>query len=120
MEYEQLGVDAVLFGSYGIPESFQVALSAHAAINCIWISAATSAQEALKGPAGIIGPYRKWSSRSLEAEATCFTITVLDRNDPAYEIPLQKARRWLAEARLGDIYREEMVLDGRNKNRSDY
>lgn len=43
-EYEALGVDAVLFGSYGVPEYFQIALRAHAGLNCLWIAAATPAQ----------------------------------------------------------------------------
>ena len=44
-EYEQMGVDAVLFSSYGIPGRFQIALRAHAGLNCLWISAATDRKE---------------------------------------------------------------------------
>lgn len=120
MEYEQLGADAVLFGSYGIPEHFQIALRAHAGLNCFWISAATPAQEAHKGPAGIVGPDGVWSSRSLVSATSCFSMTVLDRNDPAYEIPLQKARPWRAKARLGSIYQEKTVMDERSQNKSAY
>ncbi|PVB59498.1 carbon-nitrogen hydrolase family protein [Labrenzia sp. 011] len=120
MEYERNGVDAVLFGSYGIPEYFQIALRAHAGLNCIWISAATPAQEAPNGPAGIVGPDGIWSSRSSENPISCFSMTVLDRSNPAYDIPLQKARPWRARARLGDIYQEKMVLDARSQNKSSY
>jgi predicted amidohydrolase len=48
-EYERLGVDAVLF-AHGIPPPSQIALQAHAALNCVWVGAATPAQAAVKGP----------------------------------------------------------------------
>jgi deaminated glutathione amidase len=119
-EYERLGADAVLFSSYGIPEHFQIALRAHAGLNCLWISAATPAQEAPNGPAGIIGPDGKWTARCPASPSSCYTVAVLDRDDPAYDIPLQKARPWRAKARLGEIYREKSVADIRSTKRSEY
>lgn len=120
MEYESLGVDAVLFSSYGIPGRFQIALQAHAGLNCIWISAATPAQKAIAGPAGIVGPDGKWVSQCVGADEPGFVTAVLDRNDPAYDIPLQKARPWRGKARQGDIYREKLPNDPRSKNRTSY
>lgn len=120
MEYERLGVDTVLFSSYGIPEHFQIALRAHAALNCLWISAATPAQKAHKGPAGIVGPDGKWATLCHASNDTSFIASVLDRHDPEYEIPLQKARPWRAKARLGEIYREKMATDDRSLNRDEY
>jgi len=120
IEYERLGVDAVLFGSYGIPEYFQIALRAHAGLNCVWISAATPAQEAPKGSAGIVGPDGKWSARCAESPETSFTVALLDRRDPSYDIPLQKARPWRAKARQGQIYRDKMVEDFRSQTRNKY
>ncbi|ASY58615.1 hypothetical protein SS05631_c37030 [Sinorhizobium sp. CCBAU 05631] len=51
-EYERLGVDAVLFSSYGSSPHFQIALQAYAGLNCVWIAAATPAQAAHEGPVG--------------------------------------------------------------------
>ncbi|KEQ08967.1 carbon-nitrogen hydrolase family protein [Pseudorhizobium pelagicum] len=119
-EYERLGVDAVLFSSYGIPEHFQIALRAHAGLNCIWISGATPAQKAAKGPAGIIGPDGSWVSRSPDVPDNSYALAVIDRNDPSFDIPLQKARPWRARAREGQIYRDKMVSDARSSSRSEY
>ncbi|GHA16796.1 hypothetical protein GCM10007989_09930 [Devosia pacifica] len=111
MQYEQLGVDAVLFASYGIPEQFQIALRAHASLNCLWIAAATPAQESPKGPAGIIGPDGNWAARCPAGNIATYTIATLDRGDPKYQIPLQKARPWRALARKGEIYRRSIGDD---------
>ena len=119
-EYERLGVDAVLFASYGIPGRFQIALRAHAGLNCIWISAATPAQKAAKGPAGIIGPDGKWVAQCPASPEAGLVTVEIDRNDPAYDIPLQKARPWRMRARQGDIYREKMADDPRSEDRSAY
>ncbi|OCP19683.1 MULTISPECIES: carbon-nitrogen hydrolase family protein [unclassified Ensifer] len=119
-EYERLAADVVLFSSYGIPEHFQIALRAHAGLNCLWISAATPAQKAPKGPAGIIGPDGKWSALCVASTTSCYVAAVLDRDNPAYDIPLQKARPWRKQARLGDIYREKIVNDPRSMDRKQY
>ena len=119
-EYANLGVDAVLFSSYGIAEYFQIALRAHAGLNCIWIGAATPVQKAAKGPAGVIGPDGKWVSQCPATPEPNLVTAVLDRDDPDYDIPLQRARPWRLKARQGDIYREKMVDDPRSANRSAY
>ncbi len=119
-EYERLGVDAVLFSSYGIPDYFQIALRAHAGLNCIWIGAATPVQKAHKGPAGIIGPDGKWATQCPAAAEPNLATTVLDRDNPVYDIPLQKARPWRRRARKGDIYREQIVDDPRSRERGGY
>lgn len=119
-EYANLGVDAVLFSSYGIAEYFRIALRAHAGLNCIWIGGATPVQKAAKGPAGVIGPDGKWVTQCPAAPEPSLAIAVLDRDDPDYDIPLQRARPWRLRARQGDIYREKMVDDPRSENRSGY
>ena len=119
-EYEHLGVDAVLFSSYGLPTRFQIALRAHAGLNCLWINAATPAQRAAQRPAGILGPDGKWIAQCQERPEPGFAVTVLNRDDPVYNIPLQKARPWRVRARQGDIYREKMTDDPRSGNRSAY
>lgn len=120
IEYEQIGADVVLFSSYGIPEHFQIALRAHAGLNCLWISAATPAQESHDGPAGIVGPDGKWAELCHVSNETGFVFSDLDRLDPKYDVALQKARPWRAMARAGEIYKEKMIEDSRSRNRSGY
>jgi predicted amidohydrolase len=119
-DYERMGVDGVIFSSYGLPSYFQIALRAHAALNCIWIGAATPAQKAGKGPAGVIGPDGEWIAQCAQTPEPGLVVASLDRNDPAYDIPLQKARPWRAKARQGHIYREKLVDDLRSHNRDEY
>jgi predicted amidohydrolase len=119
-DYERLGVDGVVFSSYGLPTRFQIALRAHAGLNCFWVSAATPAQRAAQGPAGILGPDGKWSAQCQPSPESGLAVTVLNRDDPAYDIPLQKARPWRIRARQGDIYRQNMTDDPRSGNRSQY
>lgn len=120
IEYERMNADIVLFASYGIPEHFQIALRAHAGLNCLWIAAATPAQEAPKGPAGIVGPDGKWVSLCEPFPQFSFVTTILDRDIPQYDIALRRARPWRAKARAGEIYREQMCDDIRSRNRRAY
>lgn len=118
-QYESLGVDAVLFASFGIPDYFQIALRAHAGLNCLWIAGATPSQKAADGAASIIGPDGKVIATCPKAEPG-YVAATLDRSNPAYDIALYKARPWRAKARLGAIYRERMVDDVRSRDRTGY
>lgn len=42
-DYERMGIDGLIFASYGLPPHFQIALRAHAGLNCLWFAAATPA-----------------------------------------------------------------------------
>jgi predicted amidohydrolase len=120
MDYERMGVDAVLFASYGIPRSFQIALQAHASLNCLWIVAAAPAQKSGKGPAGIIGPDGEWMAQASASSVGALATAEIDRADPRFDIALNKARPWRATARRGDVYRERMVEDARSGQRGEY
>lgn len=119
-EYERMGVDGVIFASYGLPEHYQIALRAHAGLNCLWIGTATPAQKAPKGSAGIIGPDGRWIGQCSSISAPGMVMATLNRDDPLYEVALQKARPWRARARQGDIYRKEMIDHPRSRNRQEY
>lgn len=119
-QYEALGADAVLFASYGIPEHFQIALRAHAGLNCLWIAGATPAQRAIDGPASIIGPDGKVIVHCLASHETSYVVATLDRSDPHYDIALNKARPWRSKARRGEIYRDCLVDDIRSRDRASY
>ncbi|MBO9172237.1 carbon-nitrogen hydrolase family protein [Rhizobium sp. L245/93] len=120
VEYERLDVDAVLFSSYGLPGRFQIALRAHASLNCLWIIAATPAQRSEQGPAGILGPDGKWVTLCPTSGESTFVLAELDRAEPAYEVPMKLARPGRRLARLGDIYRERMADDPRSFDREQY
>ncbi|WP_312945087.1 carbon-nitrogen hydrolase family protein [Agrobacterium sp.] len=109
MGYERLGVDAMLFSSYGIRSFFQIALRAHAGFNCLWISGATPAQTAHEGPAGIIGPDGKVIAHCSVETSNQLAFATLDRNDPIFDGALHKARPWRRLARQGDIYRDKRI-----------
>lgn len=109
MEYEQLDVDAVLFSSYGIGNFFQIALRAHAGFNCIWISAATPAQKAPQGAAGILAPDGKVIASCNAEPSNQLVFAKLDREDTHYDIPLKKARPWRRTARSGKIYEDKRI-----------
>lgn len=119
-EYERLGADAILFASYGIPDTFQLALRAHAGLTSLWIAGATPAQKAPQGPAGIIGPDGKVIVCCPAMPNETFVTATLDRAEPKYEIALTQARPWRASARLGEIYRATKVDDPRSGDRTAY
>jgi deaminated glutathione amidase len=120
IEYEQLNVDAILFSSFGIPKFFQTALEAHAGLNGIWIAAATPAQTASDGSAGIIGPDGKWIARCLAVNEPSLVFADLDKNSTAYDVALNKARPWRKTARQGDIYREKLTNLAKSKDRKSF
>ncbi|MAZ16001.1 MAG: carbon-nitrogen hydrolase family protein [Ahrensia sp.] len=108
IDYERLGVDAVLFPSMSLPPFFLTSTLAHAGHNCIWIAAATCTNAAEQGPSGIAGPDGKWMAQC--APAGQLAIAEIDRADPAFDIALNRARPWRAAARQGDIYRAAAMI----------
>lgn len=106
-EYEGLGVDAVLFASYGITEEFNLALRAHAYMHCLWIAASPPAQKGHKGPAFVCGPRGAVMTEAERSRDDALAIVLIDRNAADFEMTLGMARPWRARARQGDIYREK-------------
>jgi len=111
IDYEGLGVDAVLFASMSLPPFFQTSTLAHAGHNCVWIAAATCAEAAGEGPSGIAGPDGTWVAQC--APGGRLAVAEIDRSDPAFDIALNRARPWRAAARKGDIYRTAMMTGGK-------
>lgn len=102
-DYEALDVDCILHASYGFSPIGEVLLRGHAAINCLWLAAATPAN-ADEPASGIIGPDGEWMARC--GPGVDIAVATLDRADPRYDIALNKARPWRRLARIGDIYRQ--------------
>lgn len=116
-EYERLGVECLLLSAYPVDSIFEVKARAYAAINNYWIAMSLPAQTADLMPSGVIAPDGTYVS-TVTAPAE-LTIATIDRNDPAYDLPLTKARPWRTTARKGDIYRTRRVTnDPRSTNRT--
>jgi predicted amidohydrolase len=107
--YERLGVECLLLSAYPADTIFEVKARAHAAINNYWIAMSLPAQTADLMPSGLIAPDGTYvATVTTPAE---LTIATIDRDDPAYEIPLTKLRPWRTLARKGDIYTTRRVTD---------
>jgi predicted amidohydrolase len=109
MEYEQLGADCVLFSAASGDEMFGVMAQGHAATNCFWIGVSTPAIAVGGLPAGAIGPDGRWMDQLAGQTAQGLVTVELDRNDPRFDIALNKARPWRRVARDGEIYRSRKI-----------
>jgi predicted amidohydrolase len=105
VEYAQLGVDCVLFGSYSEDPVFETILLGHAAATNMWISVSVPAACSTAMPAGIIGPHGSWLAECTRDGRPGLAAADLDPGDPQLKIALHAARPWRATARHGDIYR---------------
>ncbi|GAA3348737.1 carbon-nitrogen hydrolase family protein [Amorphoplanes nipponensis] len=117
MELEELEVDAVLFSTFSEDPIFEVIARGYAATHGFWISTALPAQCAASMPSSLIGPDGT-VLRQAAADGEDLVITDLDRDDPAFNIALTKARPWRRAARAGDIYRAARIDDPRSTDRT--
>lgn len=115
-EYERAQVDGVLLSAYPVDSMFATKARAHAAINNYWIGLSAPAQARHLCESGLIGPDGRSVSRVLPQED--FVVSDIDTNDPAFDVSLNLARPWRAQARLGDIYRRRRVDDPRSHTRT--
>lgn len=109
IEYERLDVDCVLFSTVGPPtpysnEVFATEAQAHAATNSYWVSYATSAQDAVSAPSGVISPEGQWLGKCPKEDAAAVVVVDLDGNAENF------ARPWRRKARSG-IYDAHVVRD---------
>lgn len=103
IDYEARDVDCVLFSSYSDNEMFVTQAQGHAACNNYWISYCSPEQCQNDCSNALIGP-----DGSIQTRATSpseLIISHLNRDDPKYDIPLNKARPWRRLARTRSIYK---------------
>jgi len=105
MAYEALGVDCILHATYGVGPVGDVLLRSHAAVNCVWMAVATPAN-ADSPASGIISPDGEWLARC--QQGVDIAVATLDRDDPDFDIALNRARPWRRRARQGQIYRDAL------------
>ncbi|MCF8480806.1 MAG: carbon-nitrogen hydrolase family protein [Rhodospirillum sp.] len=113
-DYGNRGVDAVLFSSQGLSDSFQTILRAHASLNGLWICAAAPT----RGTGHVIGPDGVRISHCSEGAEPALALATLDREDPAYHVALKLARPWRLKAKAGEIYREKRSTHPRSRDRT--
>lgn len=113
-EYERLGVECLLLSAYPVDSIFELKARALAAINCFWISMSLPAQTTHLMPSGVIAPNGTY--QATVAPSTPLALTTINRTDPTYDLPLNKARPWRRTALKQTIYTTRRVTDPRSTN----
>lgn len=113
-------MDCVLFSTFSQDPIFDVLARGHAAANGLWISVAVPAHCSWAMPCGVIGPHGyRLASAATELQPG-IVFADLDRDDPALDIALNKARPWRQTARAGALYQARRVDgDPRSTNHSE-
>lgn len=96
-EYADLGVDCVLLPTYPVDAIFRTKALALAAINCYWIALCSVAQRRDLCASELIAP--DGSSVGTVEDERLPLVGDLDRDDPAFTVPLARARPWRARVR---------------------
>ncbi|MEJ3741685.1 carbon-nitrogen hydrolase family protein [Actinomycetes bacterium KLBMP 9797] len=120
LEQGALDVDCVLFSTFSEDPIFDILARGYAAAHGFWVSVAVPAQCSAAMPSGVLGPhgYRLASAATdLQPGIVCVD---LDRDDPALDVALNKARPWRRQARAGALYQARRVDDDpRSTNHSE-
>jgi predicted amidohydrolase len=119
LEYEELGVDVVLFSSYSEDAMFGIQAQGYAASHNYWFSLSVPEQVSHALSSRLIGPSGKVQGAALPSESG-LVLNVLDTSHPEWKIALHAARPWRAKAREGAIYRERYVSDPRSDEKSGF
>ncbi|MFE0757844.1 carbon-nitrogen hydrolase family protein [Inquilinus sp. NPDC058860] len=117
VEYEALGVDAVLVSAYSRDPVFGALARGHAAATCLWIALANPARCSRELSAALVGPNGHVLAEAGRDGESGLVFGTLDRADPAFAVALEKARPWRRTARLGGIYESRRVEDPRSRDR---
>jgi predicted amidohydrolase len=116
LEYERLGVDCVLFGSYHDDPMFGVLAQGHAAGNSNWFAFSTPAQFSEVVPSGVVAPDGQWYAQGTRDGQPGLVVADLDPAAPAAEVAVKYRRPWRRTARSG-MYAEHLVLDPRSQDK---
>lgn len=99
--YEQRGIDCMLFSAYSDDSIFSVKAQAHASNYCYWFSLSVVSNRDLASQ--FIGPTGT-SLDTCEPSKDGLIFNNLDKADKRWDVPLTYARPWRRAARTGDIY----------------
>lgn len=118
LDYRERDVDCVLFSSFSEDPIFEILARGHAAAHNYWISISVPAQCSIAMPAAVIGPHGYPLARCPADGTPSAVVTDLDRNDPALDTALNKARPWRTLARSSEHYLARQVDDPRSSDHS--
>ncbi len=116
MEYDQLGVDCLLLSAYPIDEIFYTKAVAHAAIHNYWIALSVPSECAHLMQSSLIGPDGVTLKHMTTSEG--LVIAIMDKNAPALDIALNKARPWRSSINTNEKYKTRHLNDPRSTNRT--
>jgi predicted amidohydrolase len=118
MEYDRLGIDCVLLSAYPVSadDMFHTKALAHAAIHNVWIGLSVPTEGAELTASSVIGPNGHVLSTVSDREG--MAVGDLNRDDPAFDIALHKARPWRASATSGAFHRDRIVRDVRSADQT--
>jgi hypothetical protein len=98
---------------------FDILARGHAAAHGLWVSVAVPAHCSTAMPSGVIGPHGYRIASAATDRHPALVCVDLDRDDPALDIALNKARPWRKKARAGALYQARRVYDDpRSTNRT--
>ena len=117
IEAAGLGVQVMLLSSYSRKPMDGVMAQAHAAANTMWLSYSIPVDASVDYTGRMFGPDGSELARC-RAGRNQTIVTPIDPGDPAWEIPLRRARPWRADARTGHIYAALRVDDPRSRDRT--
>jgi len=115
-EYEAAGVDCMLVSAYDDDPMMGITAQAHAAMNLYWLSLSTPRQRSRGLPSGLIAPTGQIVARCCRGRSS-LVVHEMDKNAPALDLWLNKARPWRRAARSGTIYAAGSGADPRSADR---
>lgn len=116
IEYSQLGVDCMLFSAYPVDAIFDTKARAYAAIHTYWVSLATPSETSSFIKSALIGPDGENLNQVEDDEGVMFA--ELDRDDPRFDIALNKAKPWRASVTTDPRYQTRHLNDPRSVDRT--
>jgi predicted amidohydrolase len=119
-EYASLETDVLLFSAFAKDPIFEIIARGHAAAHNMWTSISVPSQCSTAIRTGVVGPHGYWLTQDAGGDTAAVVYTDLDRDDPALDVALNRARPWRATARAGDVYATRRVVDSRSNNTTEF
>jgi predicted amidohydrolase len=115
--YAELEVDCMLFSAYADEAMFGIQAQGYAASHSYWVSVSVPTQMSHGLSSRLIAPTGEIQATAEPAESG-IVVELLDEECPRWEIALQHAKPWRAQAREGEIYRQRLVQDPRSDRKT--
>jgi predicted amidohydrolase len=116
IEYDELGIDCLLFSAYPVDAIFEIKARSYASIHNYWVSLATPTETADFIQSELIGPNGDVINRIEDRKGVLFA--EINRSAPEFDVALNKARPWRASIATDPRYRTRQLNDPRSVNRT--